>query len=187
MTTQSEAEYIRQATRGDSRAFEQWCKCIEKSLYGYGLGMVRNPQDAEDIAQEALVRVFGVVQKGQLRGGAASARSLAFAVAHNLAIDVLRKRNRPTPTKPETKSNGHHPAAASLVRDEVARAMEDLPDQHRAALMLRVYGELSYSAIAETLDATFSEVKTWIYRGRKRLAELLDHDGQYIGAKSREM
>ena len=53
--------------------------------------------------------------------------------------------------------------------------------------MLRVYGELSYSAIAETLDATLSEVKTWIYRGRKRMAELLDGDGQYIGAKSNEM
>ena len=182
MTAQSEAEYIRLAGRGDLRAFELWCTCVEKSLYGYGLGMVRNPQDTEDIAQEALVQVFGVVQKGQLRGGAASARSLAFAIAHNLAVDVLRKRHRPIPVEGVA-----HPAETALLHDEVARAMDDLPEQHRAALMLRVYGELSYSAIAATLGATLSKVKTWIYRGRKRLSELLDRDGQYLGTKSHEM
>lgn len=46
--------------------------------------------------------------------------------------------------------------------------------------MLRVWGELSYAEIADTLGATPAEVKIWLYRARKRLAELLDRDGQYI-------
>ena len=52
---------------------------------------------------------------------------------------------------------------------------------HRSAIMLREFGELSYGEIAEALATNEGCVKAWIYRARKRLAQLLDRDGQYVG------
>ena len=64
--------------------------------------------------------------------------------------------------------------------EQIENALAELPENHRSALMLREFGELSYSEIAAALDATVDRVKVWIYRGRKQLAQLLDRDGQYV-------
>ena len=71
-----------------------------------------------------------------------------------------------------------------MLREEIGRALADLPESHRSALMLREFGDLSYAEIAETLGVTTGVVKTWIYRARRRLADLLDRDGQYVGERN---
>jgi DNA-directed RNA polymerase specialized sigma24 family protein len=53
--------------------------------------------------------------------------------------------------------------------------------------MLREFGDLSYEEIAKTLGASLAEVKVWIHRGRKGLAQLLDRDGQYLGKNAHEL
>jgi DNA-directed RNA polymerase specialized sigma24 family protein len=53
--------------------------------------------------------------------------------------------------------------------------------------MLREFGELSYAEIAETLGASLAEVKVWIHRGRTRLTQLLDRDGQFVGKKCNDL
>ena len=76
------------------------------------------------------------------------------------------------------------PAERAMLREEIGRALADLPESHRSALMLREFGDLSYAEIAETLGVTTGVVKTWIYRARRRLADLLDRDGQYVGERN---
>jgi RNA polymerase sigma-70 factor (ECF subfamily) len=56
---------------------------------------------------------------------------------------------------------------------QVRRAIDRLPENFRAALVLCEYEKLSYAQIAETLDASIPQVKTWIHRGRRQLAEML--------------
>jgi RNA polymerase sigma-70 factor (ECF subfamily) len=71
--------------------------------------------------------------------------------------------------------------ARSLLRAEIERALDALPADQRAALLLREFGELSYAEIAQTMSVEVSMVKTWIFRARRKLSTLLDRDGQYIG------
>jgi RNA polymerase sigma-70 factor (ECF subfamily) len=56
---------------------------------------------------------------------------------------------------------------------QVRRAIDRLPENFRAALVLCEYEKMSYAQIAETLEASIPQVKTWIHRGRRQLAELL--------------
>ncbi|MDX9972197.1 MAG: RNA polymerase sigma factor [FCB group bacterium] len=176
-----EIDLIRRAARGDAPAFEAYCARIEGPLFGYAFGMTRSPQEAEDIVQESLLRLYRLLRQGGLRDFS-SARSLVFTTAHNLSVDHVRRwRRRVVPIVERRSARASEAAEQALLREQVERAMAELPESHRAALMLREFGGLSYEEIASALGANRGEVRTWIYRARKRLAQLLDRDGQYIG------
>jgi len=57
--------------------------------------------------------------------------------------------------------------------EQVRRAIDRLPENYRSALVLCEYEKMPYAQIAETLDASIPQVKTWIHRGRRQLAEML--------------
>jgi RNA polymerase sigma-70 factor (ECF subfamily) len=175
-----DVELVGRAARGDAAAFEAFCARVESSLFGYAWGMTRQAQEAEDVVQESLLRLYRVLRSGGLRD-AAGARSLVFATAHNLCVDHLRRRRRVVPLDERRSPRASEAAESALLQEQVQRAMTELPESQRSALMLREFGELSYEEIATALNANRGEVRTWIYRARKRLAQLLDRDGQYIG------
>jgi len=170
---------VRRACAGEPQAFEALCLHFEKPLFGYLYGMLRNAHSAQDAVQETLLRVFRMTREGRLNWQPALVRSLVFSIAHNIAVDELRRaRVRPLPEREPAEPI--NPAEQALAREQIDQALARLPESHRSALMLRVWGELTYAEIADSLGATQAEVKIWLYRARKRLAELLDRDGQYI-------
>ncbi|MFA6239422.1 MAG: RNA polymerase sigma factor [Candidatus Hydrogenedentales bacterium] len=183
----TDQELMRAVSRGDPKAFELWCTKLERPLYGYAYGMVRNVHDAQDIVQETLLRVYRLAKERRLRDDPGSTRSLAFGIAHNLAVDAHRRRRGVQPVSEAHPAEAYRSAEASLVREQVERAVQELPEKQRAAWMLRSYGELTYAEIAGVLDISLDEVKVGIHRARKRLATLLDRDGQYVGGRSHGM
>ena len=164
--------------RGDTAAFEALCAQIEARLYSFALKCVGNRAEAEDLAQEALLRLYRAARAGRLR---TSPRAYAFSIVHNLAMDQHRRNRHIVPMAPRPVPSPAQEAERALLREQIDRAVADLPPDHRSALLLREFGELNYAEIAEALGATLAQVKVWIYRGRKRLSELLDRDGQYVG------
>lgn len=175
---ESEQHLLRQSGRGDMDTFEAFCAQTEGPLFGYVLGLVQNRPEAEDIAQEALLRLYRAARSGAVKQ---TPRAYLFSIAHNLAIDHHRRGRTavlPTAAAPEAADRR---VEQSLLREQVDKALAALPESHRSAIMLREFGELSYAEIAATLGTTLDQVKVWIYRARKRLAQLLDRDGQYVG------
>ncbi len=170
-----------QVCRGNDAAFETWSLHVERPLYGYAYGMVRNIHEAEDIVQEAFTRMLRLARNGRLRQDPAKARSLLFGIAHNLAMDVHRRQKPAPPPSPPNPAPAFRMTEEGLVHAEIDRALADLPSKQRSAWLLRVHGELSYAEVASTMNASLDEVKIWIHRARKRLAQLVDRDGQYIG------
>lgn len=184
----SDEVLAQRARHGEGLAFETLCARMEGPLFGYALGMIHNRHEAEDIAQESLLRLYRLSSTGQLRDGGSSARALVFTIAHNLAVDRLRRERHTVPldeTEPAPQQG--QPGEQALLREQLDRALADLPESHRSALMLREFGGLAYTEIASAMGANLGEVKVWIYRARKRLAGLLDRDGQYIGDGTRGM
>jgi len=171
--------------RGDLTAFEGFCTQVEGRLLSYVRGLVRDPEEAEDIAQEALFRLYRTVREGRMKSG--SPRSLLFTIAHNLSMDYHRRQKKIVSIESVRKAASLNTAERALLREQIDLALANLPQNHRAALMLREFGELNYREIADTLGATLDQIKVWIHRGRKQLAELLDTDGQYIGGQKDEM
>lgn len=165
---------------GSSRAdFEAFCRDVERPLYAFAVRLVHDRTEAEDIVQEALLRLYRLGREGRLRREP-SMRPLVFRIAHNLAMDHLRRRRREAPPLEEAVP-APRTAETGLLREQIDRALARLPENQRAALMLREFGGLAYAEIAATMGATLDQVKVWIHRARTRLADLLDRDGQYVG------
>lgn len=169
------------ASAGEMRPFERFCAGVQRQLLGYMHAWVRNDADAEELAQESLYRFYKMIQERKIKPEKGSPRSLLFAIAHNLAADH-RRRYRAVRSLDAAKNVAIDPTVApALLRGQIEKALRRLPDNQRDAIMLREFGELTYLEIADAMNASLSEVKTWIYRSRRALAELLDRDGQYLG------
>lgn len=162
-------------------AFEALCTELETPLYSYVRRLMNGSPDAEDITQESLLRLFRAMQNGPSQR---SPRSYAFSIAHNLAVDALRKEMRINVPEPAPAVSTDSSTERRLLREQIEHALAELPDNHRSALLLREFGELSYSEIAQALGVRESLVKIWIHRARQRLTGLLDRDGQYIGTQN---
>ena len=167
--------------RARQRRFEECerlCAAIEAPLYSYARRLTGDASEAEDVAQETLLRLFRAMERGRPRQ---SPRAYAFSIAHNLAMDAHRRRGPGLPGAPREVPSPEGAVARSILRAEIERALDTLPAPQRSALLLREFGELSYAEVSEALGAEIGQVKTWIFRARRKLSTLLDRDGQYVG------
>ncbi len=180
-TPENHKHLYAQVSRGELHAFDQFCRDIEPPLYSYLLRLVKQRPEAEDLAQETLLRVFQAAKAGRLRSMGTGPRAFAFTTAHNLAIDLFRRNSRTPPEPRAEEAPASNAAERSLLRDEIDKALAGLPANHASAILLREFGGLPYAEIAAIHGVSPGAVKTWIYRARRALAQVLDRDGQYIG------
>lgn len=187
---QSAAEQglLKRLRKGDLSAFDTFCLSIETQLFSYVRHMLKNRCEAEDVTQEALLRLYVAAREGKVRSGP---RAYAFSTAHNLVVDFQRRsrRNSDPGGQVQSASGPRNEASQSteqgMLREEIEKALATLPETQRSAVMLREFGQLNYGEIAQALGASLDQVKVWIYRARKHLAQVLDQDGQFIGEQAR--
>jgi RNA polymerase sigma-70 factor (ECF subfamily) len=169
-------------------AFDTLCLTLEARLFSYVRHMLKDRCEAEDITQEALLRLYVAARQGKVKSGP---RAYAFSTAHNLVVDLLRRSCRSARPEGEVQdvSGPRNEASQSteqgMLREEIEKALATLPETQRSAVMLREFGQLNYGEIAQALGASLDQVKVWIYRARKGLAQVLDRHGQFIGDQSR--
>lgn len=119
---------------------------------------------AEDVAQEAFSRLL---VRGPMPGD--GAERWVFRVARNLAVDRTRERSRMTPLDPSLELAGTPATEESERLATLRAAIASLPSRQREVVGLRVYGDLSYDAIAETTGRTLGSVKQELHRARETL------------------
>ena len=184
-STAGELELLERLRRGDAAAFDGLCRQFDTPLFSYVRSMVQDRCEAEDIAQEALLRLYVAARKGKVR---TAPRAYAFSTAHNLAVDAQRRSLRHAgAVRPVSERAGAAASAGverSLLRAEIDKALGMLPEGQRSAVLLREFGGLHYAEIAETLGVSVEQVKVWIYRARKHLARVLDRSGQFVGGNA---
>jgi RNA polymerase sigma-70 factor (ECF subfamily) len=184
----AEQELLKRLRKGDVSAFDTLCLTLEARLFSYVRHMLKDRCEAEDITQEALLRLYVAAREGRVKAGP---RAYAFSTAHNLVVDFLRRSCRSARPEGEVQdvSGPRNEASQSteqgMLREEIEKALATLPETQRSALMLREFGQLNYGEIAQALGASLDQVKVWIYRARKGLAQVLDRYGQFIGDQSR--
>jgi RNA polymerase sigma-70 factor (ECF subfamily) len=187
-TSDDEQGLLNRWRKGDVSSFDSFCRQVEAPLFTYARQLVNDRCEAEDIAQEALLRLYVAAREGK---ASASPRAYVFSVAHNLAVDHLRRlrRSATTSSSPDArvgrKDVSSVPASQSLLREEIGKALATLPDTQRFAILLREFGDLNYAEISQTLGISLDQVKVSIHRARKRLAQTLDQYGQFVGGQAR--
>jgi RNA polymerase sigma-70 factor (ECF subfamily) len=166
--------------------FERDVLPLLPNLYGAALRMTRNAQDAEDLVQEAVLRAY--------RGFAGFAegtnlRAWMYRILTNTFINSYRKRQREPVTVQEDEiadwylydrlgESGVEASAESEVLrripdEDVQRALEELPEGFRMAVLLADVEGFSYKEIAEILDIPIGTVMSRLHRGRKALQKAL--------------
>jgi len=162
---------------GDERAVLAFVRRYQRRLFGLALGIVGDPGMAEDVAQEAFIRILRHAAVYDVRRG--SVATWTLTITRNLAIDAVRVR-RPLPTAPEDHaflalvSDERSPDDAAILSDAVTQArvaLDSLPtDQRRAIVLAVMYGR----TVAEVASLEAIPLGTAKSRIRLGLAKLRD-------------
>lgn len=163
-----------EASSTDLDAFGELVRRHQDFVYGAALRIVRNPVMAQDLAQEAFVRAHRALPGFR---GQAQVRSWLYRIATNLALNaVQRRREYPSETLPEqpARYDTAKDAVNVALREDLERAIADLPDKLKRPLVLREYEGMSYQAIADTLELPINTVRTRILRARRSLRDKLE-------------
>src|SRR5487761_1961845 len=162
---------------GDDQAVLIFIRRYQRRLFGLALGIVGDPGTAEDVTQEAFIRIMRHASMFDTRRG--SVTSWTLTITRNLAIDALRVR-RAIPTAPEDRtfmnlmSNDRPPDDVAAMSDDVTRAraaLATLPlEQRRAVVLATMYGR----TIAEVAIEEAIPLGTAKSRVRLGLAKLRD-------------
>jgi RNA polymerase sigma-70 factor (ECF subfamily) len=155
------------------RAFERIYKRHVGDVYRYALAVMRNPADAEDVAQTTFLNAYrAYIEKGERPE---KPQNWLIAIAHN----VCRQRFRQSARRPSEVAF-EDDIADTIVDDEtpsgedIRRALSHLAFNQRAALVMRELEGRSYAEIGEILDLSTSAVETLIFRARRALREQLE-------------
>ncbi len=173
-------ELVRRAQRGEEAAFEALVRRHEQRAWRVARNLVPSDEDAQDLAQEAFVRVFKNVASFDF---AYPFTTWLYRIVTNLAIDHLRRRRPATSTSALESDEGDwdlsDPGAASPsdeiegreVAAEVRDVLASLAPHFQSVLVLRELEGLPCTEIARIVGATHVTVRWRLHRGRKLFQE----------------
>jgi RNA polymerase sigma factor (sigma-70 family) len=166
---------------GDPGTAAAFVRRFQGRVYGLALTIVRQPQVAEEVAQETFTRVYRHAGNYDARKGRVS--TWLLSIARNLAIDVTRVR-RLDPVDPEVISaelsiesqpfGGEDARLEPDERDRLRAAIADLPDDQRRALVLTAYMGRTAREISALDDVPLGTVKTRIRTAMLKLRDRLE-------------
>ena len=175
--------FVELAQSGDQEAFGELVKLHHSQIYGQILRMVRNSEDAQEIAQLTWIKVWNKIDSFRFESAFSS---WLYRVATFTALDAIRKRNSRRELSyenPEESGDAIQHSPISVVappeqirnlenqeiRDRFKEALNKLPEHHRTALMLRETEGLSYKEIAQKTDCKTGTVMSRIFNARKAI------------------
>lgn len=177
-----EAEAIRRAQEGDAGAFEVLYKMHSRRVYSLCLRMVKNTAEAEDLTQQAFLRLFQKI--GTFRGDSSFSTWL-HRVAVNVVLMHLRRAKPPevpidAPENADAAENvshgiwsGNTMIRSGIQRLNIMRAIRKLPAGYKQMFLLHDVIGYKHIEIAELLGCTMGSSKSQLHKARKRMRDLL--------------
>ena len=174
-----ESTLIQRAMGGDAASFNTLMEAHERRMYAVALRMCGNHEDAQDCLQEAMLRIYRAISGFKAQS---SFSTWVYRITMNACLDELRKRkSRPNTSLDGLLDTGWSPVDGGespeghAMRREMRRMLQryigELPEDMRAAVVLRDVEGYSYEEIAGILEANVGTIKSRISRGRERLRE----------------
>jgi RNA polymerase sigma-70 factor (ECF subfamily) len=186
------SELISQAQAGDPNALTQLVIGQQHYVYSIAMSVLKDPEDAADLTQEAFIRLFRALPQ---YNGESRFTTWLYRLVVNLGRDELRRRGRQVPIAPPAVDEEQHDQLASVadddrwsdpesvldtqeMRSQVRQALDQLEEHYRLVLTLYYFEDLKYNDIAEIMDIPLNTVKSHIRRGKERLAAILETQEQ---------
>ena len=192
----SDEELVASTLRGDRQAYRILVERYQSRILAMAYDVVRNKEDAEDVAQESFVKAFLSLDKFK---GQSSFYTWLYRIAFNMAVDIKRKTGRRggnhleyketlsvSPSgRPDVSGDGESISTVqnvegpheALVRRQAARKIQEvlaqLSEEHRAVITLREIDGLNYDEISEALGIPKGTVMSRLFYARKALQKAL--------------
>ena len=177
----SDWELVKQCQAGDLSAFQALVSRYHQKVYLVSLGLLRNREDALEVAQEAFFRAYRKISSFQ---GGSSFYTWIYRIAVNLSIDHQRRQKR-NPLEFRASMDGVLEAQNEVARDpfanvqdkelgeKLAQAINELTPEHKAVIVLRTLEGMSYKDIGEILGCSEGTVMSRLHYARKKLQDKL--------------
>ncbi len=169
------SEHVKKAAGGDLRAFETIYRQCAGFVYSVALRMTRNTADAEEVTQDAFLKVYRSLNRFENRS---SFKTWVYRIAMNSALDFCRRRSAEAGKRVEFESQDHAGASSpealsSLAREDAKKKLEQfletLNEDQRACILLREVEGLNYREIADVLDININTVRSRLKRARETM------------------
>lgn len=177
---------VERARAGDTLAFQALFQKYNRRVYAVALGVVKRPEDAMDVVQDAFIKVHKHLATFQ---GASSFYTWLYRIVMNLGIDHVRKKRKIVEwgdDVPIEHAAGdrtlvpkvpHANPSQSVVRRELSekirQALDTLPEYHRAVILLREVEGMSYEEIAEVLNVPKGTIMSRLFHARRKMQDQL--------------
>jgi len=171
-----DAELIERTGRGDEQAFEQLVAKYERAVFNTIYRYIGAYDDVEDIAQEVFLRVWR--HAGKFKGRSKFSTWL-YRITANQCLSYRSKHRQAPASLDGMVEKGTVPKTLQTERDiaqrervqVIQKALDELPERQRMALVLSQYDGMSYKEIAATMNVSVGSVESLIFRARTALRE----------------
>ncbi|HKH61489.1 MAG TPA: RNA polymerase sigma factor [Flavitalea sp.] len=182
----SEWILIEQLKQGDEAAFKTIVETWQDMVYNTALGIVQNPEDAEDIAQEVFVQVYESIHSFK---GEAKFSTWLYKITVTKTMDHLRRKKRKkrfafvqslfgaNDEIAHDPPDFHHPGVVLDKKEtatELFKAIEQLPDNQKIAFTLNKLEGLNYQEVSEIMNTTVPSIESLLHRAKNNLKKLLE-------------
>jgi RNA polymerase sigma-70 factor (ECF subfamily) len=173
--TQEDSQLMMAVAQGDRDAFTEIVSRHLNAVIHFAMRYVGRRSDAEDVAQEAFIRLWKHAVNWEPKGF--SFRSWVYRITYNLCIDELRKRKPVTPVDEELSLTSTGQPEDDLYETEqqreVALALGQLPERQQTAISLCVYQGLSNRDAADVMDVSVEALESLLSRARRTLRKVM--------------
>lgn len=173
----SDDALLRLYANGDRRAAAELTTRLAPRVYGVAIRVMNSHAEAEDVTQEAMLRLWKMAPDWQ--PGAAKVSTWLYRVAMNLCIDRKRRARGghvdldAVPEPPDQGQSAAERMQETARQDALQGALMRLPERQRQAVVLRHLEELSNPEIAAIMEITVEAVESLTARGKRALAAVL--------------
>jgi RNA polymerase sigma factor (sigma-70 family) len=186
MTDATELSLISDLKRGEESAFRKLVESHQSLVYNTALGIVQNPEDAEDVSQEVFAQAFESI--GSFKGEAKISTWL-YRITLTKAMDHLRRKKRKKRFAFVQSLFGHdeslivdppdfvHPGVKLDQKENASvlfRAIAELPENQKIAFTLNKIEGLNYQQISEVMQTTVPSIESLLHRAKRNLRKILE-------------
>lgn len=184
---EDELQWVQEVLSGNKQAYAHIINKYKNQLYATILRMTKNPQDAQDLVQEAFIKVYNQLGKYDQKGPFSS---WMYRVAINHCMDEFRKKHyqmKQVEVNDEKVINPNHPEIIFLKKEkrrQLERLIGTLPEDERMIILLRYVNELSYDEISDLAEIPLSQVRNKLHRAKKKMRDTVKREGGYFHGMS---